>query len=53
MYKLYIYIYISNGKKSLLTTAPRTFGGTFSGRINAVTGGSVGANEFMNRPNSQ
>ena len=39
-----------NGK-SLPIIAPRTFGGAFGGRIGAVSGGFVGAGEFLNRPN--
>ena len=39
----------SNGK-SLPIIAPRTFGGAFDGRISAVSGGFVSADEFLNRP---
>ena len=39
-----------NGK-SLSIIAPGTFGGAISGRIGAVSGGFVGAGEFLNRPN--
>ena len=38
------------GNGSLPIIVPRTFGGALSGWIGAISGGFVGAGEFLNRP---